>query len=104
MILSRYWFIFSFINLVTFTVCLEFIILHEYNNFDSYIYGQTAFTNSSALVDKSTNTSLNAEGTINTILFSQDTSNNTKPLVKDINTNHSSKYLLGGKWRLDGER
>lgn len=101
MILSRYWFIFSFINLVSFTVCLEFFILHEYNNFDSYIYGQTAFTNSSALVDKSTNTSLNAEGTINTILFSQDTSNNTKPLVKDINTNHSSKYLLGGKWRLD---
>jgi predicted RNA-binding protein len=34
-------------------------------------------------------------------LFSQETSNNTKPLVKDINTNHSSKYLLGGKWRLD---
>jgi hypothetical protein len=101
MILSRYWFIFSFINLVSFTVCLEFFILHEYNNFDSYIYGQTAFTNSSALVDKSTNTSFNAEGTINTILFSQDTSNNTKPLVKDINTNHSSKYLLGGKWRLD---
>lgn len=101
MILSRYWFIFSFINLVSFTVCLEFFILHEYNNFDSYIYGQTAFTNSSALVDKSTNASFNAEGTINTILFSQETSNNTKPLVKDINTNHSSKYLLGGKWRLD---
>jgi len=101
MILSRYWFIFSFINLVSFIICLEFFILHEYNNFDSYIYGQTAFTNSSALVDKSTNASFNAEGTINTILFSQDTSNNTKPLVKDINTNHSSKYLLGGKWRLD---
>ena len=66
-----------------------------------HIYGQTAFTNSSALVDKSTNASFNAEGTINTILFSQETSNNTKPLVKDINTNHSSKYLLGGKWRLD---
>jgi hypothetical protein len=75
--------------------------LHDYNNFDSYIYGQTAFTNSSALVDKSTNASFNAEGTINTILFSQDTSNNTKSLVKNINTNHSSKYLLGGKWRLE---
>jgi hypothetical protein len=66
-----------------------------------HIYGQTAFTNSSALVDKSTIAPFNADGTINTILFSQDTSNNTKPLVKDINTNHSSKYLLGGKWRLD---
>lgn len=101
MILSRYWFIVSIINMVSFIICLEFFILHEYNNFDSYIYGQTAFTNSSGLVDKSTNASFNAEGTINTILFSQDTSNNTKPLVKDINTNHSSKYLLGGKWRLD---
>jgi len=101
MILSRYWFIFSIINLVSFIICLEFFILHEYNNFESHIYGQTAFSNSSALVDKSTNASFNAEGTINTILFSQDTSNNTKPLVKDINTNHSSKYLLGGKWRLD---
>jgi predicted RNA-binding protein len=101
MILSRYWFIFSIINMVSFIICLEFFILHEYNNFDSYIYGQTAFTNSSGLVDKSTNASFNAEGTINTILFSQNTSNNSKPLVKDINTNHSSKYLLGGKWRLD---
>jgi hypothetical protein len=101
MILTRYWFIFSIINLVSFIICLEFFILHEYKNFESQIYGQTAFTNSSALVDKSTNASFNAEGTINTILFSQETSNNTKPLVKDINTNHSSKYLLGGKWRLD---
>lgn len=101
MILSRYWFIFSIINMASFIICLQFFILHEYNNFDSYIYGQTAFTNSSGLVDKSTNASFNAEGTINTILFSQDTSNNTKRLVKDIDTNHSSKYLLGGKWRLD---
>ncbi len=101
MILSRYWFIISFINLVSFIIYLEFFILHEYNNFDSYIYGQTSVTNSSGLVDESTNASFNAEGTINTILFSQDTSNNTNPLVKDINTNHSSKYLLGGKWRVD---
>jgi hypothetical protein len=75
--------------------------LHEYNNFDSYVYGQTSVTNSSGLVDESTNASFNAEGTINTILFSRDASNNTNPLVKDINTNHSSKYLLGGKWRVD---
>jgi hypothetical protein len=101
MILSRNWFIFSIINIVSFIICLEFFILHDYNNFDSYIYGQTVFTNSSGLVDKSTIASFNAEGTINTILFSQDRSNNTKPLVKDINTNQSSKYLLGGKWRLD---
>ena len=87
MILSRNWFIFSIINIVSFIICLEFFILHDYNSFDSYIYGQTVFTNSSGLVDKSTNASFNAEGTINTILFSQDRSNNTKPLVKDINTN-----------------
>jgi hypothetical protein len=101
MILNRYWFIFSIINIVSLIICLELFILHEYNNFDSYIYGQTSVTNSSGLVDESTNASFNAEGTINTILFFQDTSNNTKPLFKDINTNHSSKYLLGGKWRVD---
>ncbi|HEX2305342.1 MAG TPA: hypothetical protein VHH33_03550, partial [Nitrososphaeraceae archaeon] len=75
--------------------------MHEYNNFDSYVYGQTSVTNSSGLVDESTNASFNAEGTINSILFSRDASYNTNPLVKDINTNHSSKYLLGGKWRVD---
>jgi hypothetical protein len=75
--------------------------LHQYNNFDLYINGQTSVTNSSGLVDESTNASFNAEGTINSILFSRDASNNTNPLVKDINTNHSSKYLLGGKWRVD---
>jgi hypothetical protein len=53
-------------------------------------------------MDESANSSFNAEGTINTILFSQDASiNNTQPIVKDINTNLSSKYLLGGKWRVD---
>lgn len=98
---SRYWFIISFINVVSFIICLEFFILHEYNNFDSYVYRQTSVTNSSGLVDESTNASFNAEGTINSILFSRDASNNTNPLVKDINTNHSSKYLLGGKWRVD---
>lgn len=101
MTLSKYWFIFSIINLVSFIICFEFFILLEYNTFNSYIYGQTSVTNYSGLVDGSTNASFNAEGTINTILFSQDTPNNTKPLVKDINTNQSSNYLLGGKWRMD---
>jgi hypothetical protein len=101
LILNRYWFIFSIINIVSLIIYLEFFILRENNNFDSYIYGQTSVTNSSGLVDESTNSSFNAEGTINTILYSQDRSNNTKPLFKDINTNHTSKYLLGGKWRVD---
>jgi hypothetical protein len=101
MILIKYWFIFSITNLVSFVICFEFFILLEYSTFDSYIYGQTSVTNSSSFVDGSTNASFNAEGTVNTILFSQDTSNNTKSLVKDINTNQSSNYLLGGKWRMD---
>ncbi|HEY7226724.1 MAG TPA: hypothetical protein VH481_01200 [Nitrososphaeraceae archaeon] len=75
--------------------------MNEYNTFNSYIYGQTSATNSLGLIYESKNSSFNAEGTINTILFSQDTTNNTIPSAIDINTNHSSKYLLGGKWRMD---
>jgi hypothetical protein len=58
-------------------------------------------TNVSDLIYQTSNSSFNAEGTINTILFLQDASNSTKPIVRDINTNLSSKYLLGGKWRID---
>jgi hypothetical protein len=66
------------------------------------VYGQTSITDPASLMDESANSSFNAEGTINTILFLQDaSSNNTQPIVKDINTNLSSKYLLGGKWRVD---
>ena len=101
MLLSKYWFIFSIIKLVSFIICFELFIFLGYNTFDSYIFGQASVTNSSSLVDGSTNASFNAEGTINTLLFSQDTSNNTKSSVKDINTNQSSNYLLGGKWRMD---
>ena len=70
---------------------------------DSIVYGQTSITDPASLkMDESANSSFNAEGTINTILFLQDaSSNNTQPIVKDINTNLSSKYLLGGKWRVD---
>ena len=101
MLLGKYWFIFSAINLVSLIICFELLISLGYNSFDLLIYGQTSVTNSSSLVDGSSNASFNAEGTINTILFSQDASNNTKPLVKDINTDQSSNYLLGGKWRMD---
>jgi len=34
-------------------------------------------------------------------LFLRGKSNDTQPVVNDINTNLSSKYLLGGKWRVD---
>ncbi|MGB7935534.1 MAG: hypothetical protein WCF21_02810, partial [Nitrososphaeraceae archaeon] len=73
------------------------------NNIDSIVYGQTSIIDPTSLkMDESANSSFNAEGTINTILFLQDaSSNNTQPIVKDINTNQSSKYLLGGKWRVD---
>lgn len=75
--------------------------MHGYSTFGSYIYGQVSVTSPSDFYDETTNGSFNAEGTINTILFSQDMSNYTIPSTIDINTNHSSKYLLGGKWRLD---
>ena len=83
-------------------ICLQFLIFNDNNNFDSHVYGQTSVTDPASLMDESANSSFNAEGTINTILFLQDASiNNTQPIVKDINTNLSSKYLLGGKWRVD---
>lgn len=99
MISSRNLLIFSIINLVLFVICFQ-IVYNEYDHVDSNVYGQT-LTNASDIVYQTSNSSYNAEGTINTILFLQDLSNNTKPNVKDINTNSSSKYLLGGKWRID---
>ena len=75
--------------------------MHEYNTLGSSIYGQVSVTSPSDFYDATTNGSFNSEGTINTILFSKDVSNNTMSSIIDINTNHSSKYLLGGKWRLD---
>ncbi|MFZ0366655.1 MAG: hypothetical protein WAL21_03130 [Nitrososphaeraceae archaeon] len=84
-------------------ICLQFLIFNDNNNIDSMVYGQTSVTDPASLkMDESANSAFNAEGTINTILFLQDaSSNNTQPIVKDINTNLSSKYLLGGKWRVD---
>ncbi|MDW0146310.1 MAG: hypothetical protein QOK60_06065 [Nitrososphaeraceae archaeon] len=84
-------------------ICLQFLIFNGNNNIDSIVYGQTSVTDPASLkMDESANSAFNAEGTINTILFLQDaSSNNTQPIVKDINTNLSSKYLLGGKWRVD---
>ncbi len=83
-------------------ICLQYLIFNDNNNFDSHVYAQTSVTDPASLMDESANSSFNAEGTINTILFLQDASiNNTQPIVKDINTNLSSKYLLGGKWRVD---
>ena len=102
MILGRNWTLISIFNLISFMICLQFLIFNDNNNFDSHVYGQTSVTDPSSIIDKSTNSSFNAEGTINTILFLQDTSDNsTQPIAKDINTNLSSKYLLGGKWRVD---
>lgn len=102
MILGRNWTFISIFNLISFMICLQFLIFNDNNNFDSHVYGQTSVTDPASLMDESANSSFNAEGTINTILFLQDASiNNTQPIVKDINTNLSSKYLLGGKWRVD---
>ena len=102
MILYRNWTFISIFNLISFMICLQFLIINDNNNFDSHVYGQTSVTDPASLMDESANSSFNAEGTINTILFLQDvSSNNTQPIVKDINTNLSSKYLLGGKWRAD---
>ncbi|HEX7275172.1 MAG TPA: hypothetical protein VF248_06125 [Nitrososphaeraceae archaeon] len=101
MISSCHWLIFSIINLIGFGIYLQIFIADEYDYVNSNIYGQTSGTNISDLVYQSSNSSFNAEGTINTILFMQDSSNNTKPIIKDINTNSSAEYLLGGKWRID---
>lgn len=99
MLLCRNWLIISIINFVLFFICFQ-ILYNEYDDLNSNIYGQT-LTNTSDLIYQTSNSSFNAEGTINTILFLQDLSNNTEPIIKDINTNSSSKYLLGGKWRID---
>lgn len=99
MISNRNWFIISIINLVLYVICFQ-IISNEYENTESKVYGQT-LANASDIIYQTSNSSFNGEGTINTILFLHDLSNSTKPIVKDINTNLSSKYLLGGKWRID---
>ena len=103
MILGRNWTFTSIFSFILFMICLQFLIFNDNNNFDSHVYGQTSVIDPASLkMDESANSSFNAEGTINTILFLQDaSSNNTQPIVKDINTNQSSKYLLGGKWRVD---
>lgn len=102
MILGRNWTFISIFNLISFMICLQFLIFNDNYNFDSHVYGQTSVIDPASLMDESANSSFNAEGTINTILFLQDaSSNNTQPIFKDINTNQSSKYLLGGKWRVD---
>ena len=102
MILGRNWTFISIFNLISSMICLQFLIFNDNNNFDSHVYGQASVTDPASLMDESANSSFNVEGTINTILFLQDaSSNNTQPIVKDINTNLSSKYLLGGKWRVD---
>lgn len=98
----RNWTFISIFNLISFMICLQFLIFNDNNNFDSHVFGQASVTDPASLMDESANSSFNAEGTINTILFLRDeSSNNTQPIVKDINTNLSSKYLLGGKWRVD---
>lgn len=101
MVSSRPWLIISIINLVVFGIYFQAFFSDEYDNVNSNIYGQTSMTNISDLIYQSSNSSFNAEGTINTILFMQGSSNSTKPIVKDINTNSSAEYLLGGKWRID---
>jgi len=101
MILTRYWFIISVISLSAVLVIFEIFIFYPHNDFDSYAYGQTSVTEPPNLGVELTNSSFNAEGTINTILFLRGESNDTQSELNDINTNLSSKYLLGGKWRLD---
>ena len=101
MILTRYWFIISVISLSSVLVIFEIFIFYPHNDFDSYAYGQTSVTEPPNLGVEPTNSSFNAEGTINTILFLRGESNDTQPVVYDINTNLSSMYLLGGKWRVD---
>jgi hypothetical protein len=101
MILTRYWFIISVISLSAVLVVFEIFIFYPHNDFDSNAYGQTSVTEPPNLGVEVTNSSFNAEGTINTILFLRGESNDTQSELNDINTNLSSKYLLGGKWRLD---
>ena len=104
MILTRYWFIISVISLSAVLVIFEIFIFYPHNDFDSNAYGQTSVTEPPNLGVEPANSSFNAEGTINTILFLRDESNDPQSELNDINTNLSSKYLLGGKWRLDVSR
>ena len=101
MILTRYSFIISVISLSAVLVIFGIFIFYSHNDFDSYAYGQTSVTEPRNLGVEPTNSSFNAEGTINTILFLRGESNDTQSELNDINTNLSSKYLLGGKWRVD---
>ena len=101
MILTRYWFIISVISLSAVLVIFEIFIFYPHYDFDSNAYGQTSVTEPPNLGVEPTNSSFNAEGTINTILFLRGESNDTQSELNDINTNLSSKYLLGGKWRVD---
>lgn len=101
MISSRNWLIISTISLAWFVIHIQIFIANELDYANLSIYGQTSATNISDLIYQSSNSSFNAEGTINTILFMHITSNHTQPIIKDINTNSSAKYLLGGKWRID---
>ena len=101
MILTQYWFIISVISLTAVLVIFEIFIFYPHNEFDSNAYGQTSVTEPPNLGVEPINSSFNAEGTINTILFLRGESNDTQSELNDINTNLSSKYLLGGKWRVD---
>lgn len=104
MILTRYWFIISVISVISLSAVLvifEIFISYRHNDFDSYAYGQSSVIEPPNLGVEPTNSSFNAEGTINTVLFLRGKSNDTQQVVNDINTNLSSKYLLGGKWRID---
>jgi hypothetical protein len=101
MISTRYWLIISVISLSAVLGIFEIFIFYPHNDFDSYVYGQTSVTEPPNSDVERTNSSFNAEGTINTILFLRGKSNDTQPVVNDINTNLSTKYLLGGKWRVD---
>jgi len=101
MILTRYWFIISILSLDAVLVIFEIFIVYPVIDFDTYAYGQTTVTKSPNLKVEASNTSFNTEGTINTILFLKGKSNDTHPVISDINANLSSKYVLGGKWRVD---
>lgn len=101
MILARYWFIIAVTSLSAVLVIFEIFVFYPHNDFDSYAYGQISVTESPNLGVEQTNSSFNVEGTINTVLFLRGISNDTQPVVNDINTNLSSKYILGGKWRVD---
>ena len=101
MILTRHLLVILTISVIAFFNYPEIDISHSNNNHDSFVFGESSVTNLSVLFNKSTNASFNAEGTINTLLFPQDELYDSKTEIKDVNTNFSSKYLIGGKWRVD---